>query len=73
MTHTNRILSDLADGAWVCGSSWYSHYMPTYSQRISNLNHKQPGRIESRVCHSHEHTSSIHEYRDTQIGVWRAA
>ena len=65
MTHTSRILTDLADGEWVCGSHWYGSYIPTFSQRISDLNHKEPGRIESRVCRAHGHSSTIHEYRDT--------
>mgnify|MGYP003395557006 CR=1 FL=1 len=64
MTYTERILSDLAAGGWVCGSEWYAQMMPTFAQRISELNRDEPGRIESRVCREHRHRSTIHQYRD---------
>ncbi len=67
MTYRDRILSDLADGSWKCGSEWYADMMPTFAQRISELNAIEPERIESRVCSQHKHRSTIHEYRDRTI------
>ena len=68
-TYIDRILADLSDGAWCCGSYWYGRMMPTFSQRISELNAREPGRIESRPCtvHGHRHRGPIHEYRDTTV------
>lgn len=63
MSQQDRILSDLASGEWVCGSQWLHSYLYVYSQRISNINGKQPGRIESRKCEQHAHP--VYEYRDT--------
>lgn len=65
MTSKERILSDLAGGDWYCGSAWYANWLPTFSQRVSEMNAEHPGLIESRVCRNpeHQHKSSIHEYR----------
>lgn len=67
LSHRDRILADLASGAWVCGAEWYAAYIPTFSQRISNINADEPGRIESRPCTQHTHRGSIHEYRDSTV------
>ena len=63
MTQRDRILQDLASGEWVCGSRWLSSYLYVYSQRVSNVNAEEPGRIESRPCQQHDH--NVYEYRDT--------
>lgn len=66
MTYPQIILSDLSSGEWVCGAVWQNRYMPTYSQRISELNGREPGRIESEVCPHTHHRSGVHRYRDTR-------
>ena len=67
MTYHQLIISDLSSGVWVCGVDWLNRLMPTYSQRISEINARESGRIVSRVCQSHNyHRSTIHEYRDTR-------
>ena len=65
LTAIERILRDLSDGEWVCGSHWLNDYLYVYSQRVSNINAKQPGRIVSEVCHDHVHRGTIARYRDT--------
>ena len=61
--YTDSLLADLANGEWVCGSHWYATYRPTFAQRFSEINAKEPGRIESRPCQQHDH--NVYEYRDT--------
>lgn len=62
MTQRDRILQDLRDGAWHCGSEWLSSYLYVYSQRCSEINAKERRRIESRPCQQHDH--GVFEYRD---------
>ena len=55
---------ETANGSWVCGSYFYGSFMPTFSQRISEL--VAEGRpIERGRCHdpNHNHNSSLGAYR----------
>ena len=66
MTQRDRILQDLASGEWICGSRWLSSYLYVYSQRISEINAREPWdkpRILSRPCQQHDH--KCFEYLDT--------
>jgi hypothetical protein len=65
MTQRDRILQDLADGRWHCGAEWYRDFLPTFAQRLSEVNAREPGRIRSEVCHEHTHRGTIHRYLDT--------
>jgi hypothetical protein len=60
------LLADLDyERGWVCGSSWYATFRPTFAQRISEWNKVHPGAVLSRPCHRKEHQhkrSGIHEY-----------
>ena len=54
-----RILRDLRDYDWVCGTFWMARFTPTYAQRIS-LDLKPRGyEITSRPCKRHEHKGSV--------------
>ena len=67
MTQEERVLDNLVDGEWHCGTEFLSNYLYVYSQRVSNINAREPGRIASRVCRAHEHRGAIREYSDTTI------
>ena len=79
MSSRDRILRDLRDArGWFCGAAWYASFLPTFSQRISEMNRgyvqeaaeagirirEGEQLICSRVCHQegHDHKSTIHEY-----------
>ena len=64
---TKTLLDDLASGEWVCGVTFYASHRPTFAQRFSEVNAREPGRIASRSCRAHEHRGTIHEYSDTTI------
>ena len=58
-----RILRDLRDYDWVCGTFWLARFTPTYAQRIS-LDLKPRGyQIISRPCKRHGHKGGVYEYR----------
>lgn len=65
MRAQERILRDLSAGEWVCATQWLSSYLYVYSQRISEINAKEPGRIITRPCRQHDH--KVYEYRDTTV------
>lgn len=67
MSQKDRVLRDLSDGSWHCGSEWLSSYLYVYSQRISEINARENDRIESRPCQQHDH--NVYEYRDRQALV----
>lgn len=57
----------IGDGLWVCGSAFLEAYMPTYSQRISEM--RRAGLpIETGACRNehHDHRSRIGAYRWTR-------
>lgn len=69
MTQERRLIRWLSDGDWHCGSEalWgaggIEGPMYTFSQRASDINKKEPGRIITRPCQRHAH--KLHEYLDT--------
>lgn len=63
MKTRERILRDLRENEWVCGSYWYANYTPTFAQRISTDLKPRGYVIESRPCKRHEHIGAIHEYK----------
>lgn len=44
-----------------CGGYFYANFLPTFAQRISELN-RSGWVIASRVCTEHEHRGTIHTY-----------
>lgn len=63
MTHEQRLLEWLSDGSWHCGVEALEDRRYTFSQRASDVNKKEPGRIATRPCQQHTHP--MYEYRDT--------
>ena len=47
----------------MCASRFYATARPTFAQRFSEVNAKEPGRILSRPCQQHDH--KCFEYLDT--------
>lgn len=65
LTQEQRLLQWLSDGDFHCGSEFLEGRFYTFSQRASNVNAREPGRILSRPCQQHEH--KLHEYADAWI------
>ncbi len=69
MTQEARLLRWLADGEWHCASQALNGCesldgpMYTFSQRASEVNAKQRGRIKARPCEQHDH--KLYEYADS--------
>ena len=65
-TTTEQIRAVLigAAGAWVCGSAFYANFLPTFSQRISELI-AAGAPIERSRCDrpNHHHRGQIGQYR----------
>lgn len=68
MTGTQRVIAWLRDGNWHCASEALNGIFPegpmyTFSQRASDVNAKERGRISTRECQRHDH--NLYEYLDT--------
>lgn len=68
-----RVLSKLiVNGGWICGVEFQKEFIPTYSQRITDLR-KRGWNIESDVCDktSHNHTGRVAMYRINDHNGWK--
>jgi len=63
MKQEERVLAWLADGQWHCAREALNDYLYTFSQRVSEINAKERGRIATRPCQDHDHR--IYQYQDT--------
>lgn len=59
-TTSEQIVAALRDGP-KCGGYFYANYLPTFAQRISEMN-AAGWVIASRLCTDHEHRGTIHTY-----------
>ena len=58
----DKIIHLLAFGKWVCGTTFLSHMIPTYSQRCGDLI-GEGWLIEREPCTEHKHRGNIRAYR----------
>ena len=63
-TQANAVLFVLRRAAgWVCGTAFLQGFIPTYAQRVSELN-RDGHTIMSRPCQDmmHRHRGAVHQY-----------
>ena len=63
MTQTEQVIDMLGKEEWVCGVSFQKEFIPTYAQRISNLNAKGHN-IMGKKCdmQHHSHRGNVFMY-----------
>lgn len=72
-TQIEKVLSKLQiNGTWICGTEFQKEFIPTYSQRISELR-KKGWEIESDICNrtTHSHKGSVAMYRLHDHNGWK--
>lgn len=68
MTQTEQVMDMLDREEWVCGVSFQQEFIPTYAQRISDLN-KKGHKIEGQKCDMfhHSHRGNVFMYSLIEI------